>query len=85
MTFRSMIRWITLTVAVIAGPVAAHQPFDESKYPAFDGQWIRVGPIERYDQTKPPARGQQAPLTPEYQAIFEANLADVANIVGERR
>ena len=30
------------------------------------------------NSTKPPARGQQAPLTPEYQAIFEANLAEVA-------
>jgi hypothetical protein len=74
----SMIGWMTTAMALIAGPVAAQQLFDESKYPAFEGQWIRVGPIERYDQTKPPARGQQAPLTPEYQAIFEANLADVA-------
>ena len=29
-----------------------------------------------YDPSKPPGRGQQAPLTPEYQAIFEANEAD---------
>jgi hypothetical protein len=65
-------------VALMAGPVAAQQLFDQSKYPAFEGQWIRVGPIERFDQTKPPAQGQEAPLTPEYQAIFEANLADVA-------
>ena len=31
-----------------------------------------------FDNTKPPGRGQQAPLTAEYQAIFEANLAHVA-------
>jgi hypothetical protein len=67
-----------MTMSVIAGPVAAQQPFDESKYPAFEDQWIRVGPVERYDPTKPPAGGQQAPLTPEYQAIFEANLSEVA-------
>jgi len=78
MLCRSIVGSITLAVAVMAGPVAAQQPFDESKYPAFDGQWIRVGPIERYDQSKPPGRGQQAPLTPEYQAIFEANLVEVA-------
>ena len=42
------------------------------------GQWQRVGPLGVFDSTKPPARGQQAPLTPEYQAIFEANLAEVA-------
>jgi hypothetical protein len=78
MRLRCIIGWMTTAVALIAGPVAAQQLFDESKYPAFEGQWIRVGQIERYDQTKPPARGQEAPLTPEYQAIFEANLADVA-------
>jgi len=32
----------------------------------------------RWDQTKRPGRAQQAPLTPEYQAIFEASLADQA-------
>jgi hypothetical protein len=77
MPFRSMIGW-TAAVALIVGPVAGQQLFDESKYPTFEGQWIRTGSIERYDPTKPPARGQEAPLTPEYQAIFEANLADVA-------
>jgi hypothetical protein len=69
---------MTTALAMMVGPVAAQQLFDEGKYPAFEGQWIRMGAIERYDQTKPPGRGQQAPLTPEYQAIFEANLADVA-------
>src|SRR5260370_1518187 len=78
MPLRCIISWMTIAVALIAGPVAAQQLFDESKYPAFEGQWIRIGAIERYDQTKPPARGQEAPLTPEYQAVFEANLADVA-------
>src|ERR1700720_2509921 len=78
MAFRSMIAWLITAMSVIAGPVAAQQPFDESKYPAFEDQWIRVGAVERYDPTKPPASGQQAPFTPEYQAIFEANLAEVA-------
>jgi hypothetical protein len=78
MPFRSVIGSVTIALAVMAGPAAAQQLFDESKYPAFEGQWIRIGAIERYDQTKPPGRGQEAPLTPEYQTIFEANLADVA-------
>ena len=30
----------------------------------------------KWDPTKPVGRGQQPPLTPEYQAIFEASLAD---------
>jgi hypothetical protein len=78
MPFRSTIGWMTTALAVMVGPVAAQLLFDEGKYPAFEGQWIRMGAIERYDHTKPPGRGQEAPLTPEYQAIFEANLADVA-------
>jgi len=36
------------------------------------------------DPTKPPGLGQQAPLTPEYQAIFEATLKDRAS-AGSRR
>src|SRR5436190_18192911 len=64
--------------ALLAGAVAAQQPFEESKYPAFAGQWQRVGPLGVFDSTKPPARGQQAPYTPEYQKIFEDNLAEVA-------
>jgi hypothetical protein len=32
----------------------------------------------RYDQYKPSGRAQQAPLTPEYQALFEAGLRDQA-------
>src|SRR6516165_4745197 len=78
MSFRSMIGWTATAMALIVGPGGAQQLFDEGKYPAFEGQWIRVGPIERYDPTKPPGPGQEAPLTPKYKAIFEANLADVA-------
>jgi hypothetical protein len=77
MRLRSVMGWTTIAVALMAGPAAA-QLFDEGKYPAFEGQWIRVGPIERFDPTKPAGPGQQAPLTPEYQAVFDANLADVA-------
>ena len=66
-----------LCVAASIG-VAAAQPIDESKYPAFAGKWGRDPGPPRYDPTKPTRRGQQAPLTPEYQAIFEASLADQA-------
>jgi hypothetical protein len=63
---------------------AAAQVVDFSKYPDWKGQWMRApvpgvtsfkyGPP--WDTGKPEGRGQQAPLTPEYQAIFEANLVD---------
>ena len=56
---------------------AAAWAHDETKYPDWSGQWLRAGGIQ-WDPTKPIGRGQQAPLTPEYQAIFEASLADQA-------
>ena len=78
MLFKQMIGSIALATALIAAPAAAQQALDAGKYPPFAGQWQRVGPLGVFDSTKPPGRGQQAPLTPEYQKIFEANLADVA-------
>src|SRR6202049_3668523 len=55
---------------------------DAKKYPAFEGMWDRGSPLGSWDPTKPPGRGQQAPLTPEYQAVYEANIAkDKAGIV----
>jgi hypothetical protein len=78
MPLLSMIGLVALAISMVAQPALAQVLFDGSRYPGFEGQWVRIGPIERFDPTKPPARGQEAPLTPEYQAIFEANLADVA-------
>jgi hypothetical protein len=55
--------------------------YDPSKYPDWSGpmRWIAaVGGGNRYDPSKPTGRGQQAPLTPEYQAVFEAGLRDQA-------
>jgi hypothetical protein len=75
---KSMLASVALVTLTLAGPTAAQQPFDQTKYPNMAGQWQRVGPLGVFDSTKPPARGQQAPLTPEYQKIFEANLAEVA-------
>src|SRR5580700_1924574 len=59
--------------------LAGARAFDEAKYPDWKGQWLRTDTgIPRYDPSKPAGRGQQAPLTPEYQAILEASLADQA-------
>src|SRR6266851_3253820 len=54
------------------------QAHDASKYPDWDGQWRRPpGVNNQWEPTKP--RGQEgAPLTSEFQAIFEANLKDQA-------
>jgi hypothetical protein len=56
---------------------------DDGKYPNWKGQWARF--ITRglpgqagHDQTKSWGFGQEAPLTPEYQAVLEASIADQA-------
>jgi hypothetical protein len=51
--------------------IASAHAFDETKYPDLKGQW---------DRTAAPrwADAKSAPLTPEYRAIFEANLKDQA-------
>ncbi len=77
---RTMIGAIALAAALLT---TSAQAYDETKYPDLKGQWNRtdaggVGRGLRFDSSKPPARGQQAPLTPEYQAIYEANLTDQA-------
>jgi hypothetical protein len=64
-------RWagaIALAAFCMAGVGA--QAHDESKYPDFTGQWSREGAPRWL------ARGEKAPLTPEYQARYEAILAD---------
>jgi hypothetical protein len=43
---------------------------DDTKYPDMRAQWTRIGSAQ-FDPSKPPGRGQQAPLTPEYQAKLE--------------
>jgi hypothetical protein len=60
--------------AALSMTIGAAQALDESKYPDFSSQWIRIGGVQ-WDPSKPQSRGQQAPLTPEYQAIFDASLA----------
>jgi hypothetical protein len=71
-------------LALAAGVTIAGQPAKGSdmKYPAWDGQW-RNPTANRggnpWDPTKPMGRGQQAPLTPEYQSIFEAGLKSLEN------
>ena len=66
-----------LAVFVAAATTANAQ--DPSKYPDWSGQWTR-GPSMGvgWDPTKPPGLGQQAPLTPEYKALFDSLLADKA-------
>jgi hypothetical protein len=76
MPCRISIAALALTAALSFAIAPAHAQ-DMSKFPDWSGQWARpAGVGGQWDSTKPGGRGQQAPLTPEYQAIFEAVLAD---------
>jgi hypothetical protein len=67
------------TLAWTAAGLMAATAQEQSKYPDWSGQWTRgPGMGVGWDGTKPPGRGQEAPLTPEYQAIFDATIADKA-------
>ena len=66
---------VLAAVLIVTAPHA--RAADESKYPDWSGQWRRVadGGVPRYDPSKP-LRKQEAPLTPEYQALHEASIKD---------
>ena len=74
----AIIAFMTLSLATIA---TAH---DASKYPNLKGQWTVIitpgleGQAVKFDPTKPWGRGQEAPLTAEYQKIHEDSMADQA-------
>jgi len=72
---RSSIGAIALATTLLTSTIGARP--EEAKYPELRGQWERSGGVQ-WDQSKPPARGQQAPLTAEYQAIYDAALAEQA-------
>jgi hypothetical protein len=76
MRARSTFGSLALTMMLLMTAVAAA---DEAKYPDWKGQWLRqrvpgIAGQPSFDPDKPWGKGQQAPLTPEYQAILEANL-----------
>src|SRR5215469_13531167 len=90
MRFRSSIGAMTL-LAMLAFMTAGARAWDDTKYPDLKGQWRRVGNGGllaggagglRWDDSLPakdtPSLGQEPPLTPEYQKIYDANLADMS-------
>ena len=72
---RSLLYLVTLAGALCLPLGASAQ--DATKYPDWSGHW-RSGPPNRWDPTKPGGLAQQAPLTPEYQKVFEDSIADQA-------
>jgi hypothetical protein len=69
MHYRSSINMLA-SLATLLMAVSGAAAFDESKYPDLKGSWNRAGST-RWVQS-----GDKAPLTPEYQKIFEWNTAD---------
>jgi hypothetical protein len=70
-----------LAVALGLSVTGARAAADDRAYPDIHGAWSRTGRggnTASWDTSKPAGLGQQAPLTPAYQAVFEANLADRA-------
>ena len=71
--------WTSGVIAIVGLCAGLHgaQANDDAndRYPNWRGQWYRTLGVQ-WDASKPPGRGQQAPLTPEYQARYEASLAE---------
>jgi len=65
-------------VTTVAITVTGAKAFDDASYPDLAGGWFGMGG-GNHDSSKPSGLRQQAPLTPEYQKILEASLADQAN------
>jgi hypothetical protein len=69
---------VVTVAAVLAATIVGARAADAMKYPDWEGQWERIGGGGQFDPSKPPGRGQQPPLTPKYQAVWEANLKEQA-------
>jgi hypothetical protein len=75
-------RTATILAMVLMTAGVARALDDPQSYPDWKGQWTRAPtgvadqPQPPFDPTKPWGLRQQPPLTPEYQAIYEANIAD---------
>jgi hypothetical protein len=70
MHYRASTCAVALAAALLAVPAIA-QVVDFSKYPDLSGQWDRRGPPNNWRTLSGPA-----PLTPEYQKIFDKSRAD---------
>jgi hypothetical protein len=84
MLYRSSIRAVAVALAAaLLMTIGGAQAFNDANYPDLNGQWTRL-PVPgilgaaSFDPTKQGGLRQQAPLTAEYQKIFEANLAEQA-------
>jgi hypothetical protein len=85
MPYRNVMGVIVPAMVLSLAPAVHLKAQDLSKYPDWSGQWkMTVSPTSQvafgvnWDPDKGSGLAQQAPLTPEYQARYEANLKDQA-------
>jgi hypothetical protein len=78
-------RWMfaALALATVLTVAAGGAKAQDKRYPDWKGEWSAAfprlpGQQLRFDPSKPFSKGQEAPLTPEYQKIHEDNLAEIA-------
>lgn len=69
--------WPVLLISALWLATSGALALDDSKYPDWKGKWQRKS-SGNFDPDKPAGLGQQVPLTPEYQKILEASVADQA-------
>jgi hypothetical protein len=83
MLCRSSLIGTVVSAAALTMAVVDAQAFDQAKYPDWAGAWHRspvpgVTGQPGYDQTKRLGPAQQAPLTPEAEAVLKTSMADQA-------
>jgi len=81
MSYRRSIEVLALATALMLALGSAWA--DDAKYPSWKGEWNAINPRlggqqVKYDPTKAFGPAQEAPLTPEYQKVLEASMADQA-------
>ena len=69
-----MLRPCSIGAAAFVAALGVAWASDDTRYPDLNAQWVRAHARSQWDPSRPRGLEQQAPLTPEYQAIFEANL-----------
>ena len=82
MLHRSSIGAFALAAALTV-TMGVAQAADDAKYPNWKGQWDAInfrlgGQVIKFDPNKPWGPAQQSPLTPEFQKVLEASMADQA-------
>jgi hypothetical protein len=67
--------FVTALVAALCPAMAGVEAQEAAKFPDWKGRWERIGGGQ-WDPAKPGDRGQQPPLIPEYQPLWERHIAE---------